>query len=228
MESTLARRLSAAMESRSVKDVSEETGIAVSTLRSYLRGVEPKAANVALIADATGYCLEWIVSGKGLPRKDSGDAVSLPYIAGAWLSADQKERHRHKSDALKGLLLPKTWIAQEIGPSINPEHLRWLYVEGDSMGMTLRNDNLVIVQMCPQGTQVSSGIYVLHAKGELIVRRIQPSLEESVLITADNPAYKNITVHPSEICAGECCSPGTRVVAIGRIVYVCHRFQGSA
>lgn len=64
----------------SQEDLSAETGIAQSQLSGYEKGVVPRAATIAKLADALGVPFDWLKDGVGDPGAPAGERPARPFI----------------------------------------------------------------------------------------------------------------------------------------------------
>lgn len=66
-EDTLAMRLEQIIGSESVASFARRSGVGESLLRKYLKGAQPNAQNLVLLADAGGASVDWLAAGR-FPR----------------------------------------------------------------------------------------------------------------------------------------------------------------
>jgi transcriptional regulator with XRE-family HTH domain len=116
---------------------------------------------------------------------------------------DQKEREL--------LFIKKSWGLRQF--QVEPEDLRLIDIEGESMKPTLAPGDMVIVNC--KDTSVRDGIYALHIEDALIIKRLQRFSGSSIKVISDNPAYESWTINPSE--------SAQRITIVGRIIRVSRR-----
>lgn len=71
-------------------------------------------------------------------------------------------------------------------------------VRGDSMEPALHDGDVIVVDTNRSRVDVD-GIYVLHNEGDLLVKRIQRMLDNSLVLRSDNPAYPPQTVQAGAV-----------------------------
>lgn len=101
----------------------------------------------------------------------------------------------------------RSWVADRL--KTEPENLRMIFVEGDSMEPTLCQTDMVLVDITKQ-TPSPSGIFVLFDGMGLVAKRLEylaQSKPPSVRILSDNPQYHSY----------ECTIDETEI--IGRVVW---------
>ncbi len=79
----------------------------------------------------------------------------------------------------------------------NPDHLKIIQVNGDSMEPTLKDGDYVIINT----TQISAndGIYALLYDNAVIIKRVQFCLNGNIKIISDNPKYDSFTFKKEEL-----------------------------
>ena len=94
------------------------------------------------------------------------------------------------------------WLRQH---GLDPAMLSVIAVSGDSMEMTLRDGDEILVDRTP--APLRDGIHVIRLDDTLLVKRVDISRPGRMLLVSDNPAYR-----PIEPAEGE-----ARIV--GRVVW---------
>ena len=162
-------------------------GLPDSTLRKYLRGSQPTADRLALIANCTGASVDWLVTGKGEPYQKlmpADDLVRLPLYeitagAGNGLHVDE-------SVEPEMIAFEESWLRRKFHTS--PQGLHLIYVRGESMEPTLHSGDVVLVDT--KITEVNEGIYVLRIDTALFVKRLHLLPGGRLKVSSDNPAYE--------------------------------------
>lgn len=219
---SLSERLRLAIGDRKVPEVAEALSVAPSTLRSYLTGVEPKLQIAASLAQELGVSLTWLATGVGPMRQDDNKSIRIPYMSDHCFTAEQLLFHRPRARMLAERVVGQSWLRHFFGRQIDVTRLRWMFVYGDSMAPTLRNDNLAMVRILSDVDLPSEGIYVMRFSGAMVIRRVEITPEGKVMIRADNPSFSHYKIEAAELGYGE--EPTEAPISIiGRVVYVEHK-----
>lgn len=196
--------------------VSSESGVPLSTVNNYWRGItEPKALTLAALAEATGVRLDWLLFGREPMRQAqeqehcgrggsqvqavSGaveqhrlqDFAFLPrYAARAAAGAGQLAV---SDEITENLAFRRDWL-RKIG--INPTQAFLLLADGDSMEPTIPDGSLMLVDgSISDPKDIRNGaIYVIVRAGVVIVKRVQFKIDDSVVLISDNPIYERETI----------------------------------
>ena len=89
-------------------------------------------------------------------------------------------------DAAGVLAMDRAYMREQLG-SDKPGFVT-ITVKGDSMERTLIDGETIVIDT--DVTEVDcSGIYVLQAGKNLLVKRLVPDLDGSVVVRSDNPSY---------------------------------------
>lgn len=197
---SLAGRLDGRAQQLGLKpaNLAEDAGLPRSFIYDILRGrsKRPDRQKLDLIAQALKVDTDWLLFGKGNVQGahpvfvDPDDAfVSVKLAAprpsmggGSFIESDDADTDRTYQ-------FRKAWIRNQLGSS--PQSLRLLHVEGDSMEPTLKDGDMVLVDM---GRKRPSppGVFVLHDGIGLVAKRIEPipnSDPPKLRIISDNPVY---------------------------------------
>jgi len=89
------------------------------------------------------------------------------------------------------IAINEIWIKRVL--SVSPASLSVITVSGDSMEPTLRNGDLIIVDMS-QNLPTTHGVYVVRKDTEILVKRVQLRNDTAVLYS-DNNLYRDIEVN---------------------------------
>lgn len=229
MADQFSERLKLALGDRSIVELAAAVDIAPNTLRTYMSGVMPKFTIGFALARNLGVCPEWLALGSGsmLPSRNADLSIDtkgnmiIPYLPHECFSSQQTGWHESRAELIAGLSVSSDWIRFELG-EVDLNSLRVLYIEGDSMVPYLRNGNLVFVSMIYDETDITEGVYVLRFSGNLVVRRVQYTLENKYLLRPENHSYGDYEVERS-LCSYGVCRPDCLVSFVGRILYVGHK-----
>ena len=135
-----------------------------STLHRYRAGRELPSSALVSLARATGVRLEWLATGEG-PMQGEHPVVTAPAA-------------------------PPGYV---LLPLVEAQNLALLTASGDSMDPTIRDGDLLLVDISARRIE-GSRIYVLAIGGALMVKRIQLRLDGSVVVKSDNTIYESEVV----------------------------------
>ncbi|KAB8123061.1 XRE family transcriptional regulator [Komagataeibacter medellinensis] len=203
--------------------VAGASGIAVSTLSSYMNGAEWKFGVAKKIAEACGVGLQWLMFGD-LEQKDRPLEVQstiattpddLAYIdyyniaasAGFGLCADEAENPEK-------VAISKRFLRQDLG--LEPNRAIMLETRGDSMEPALRAGDRLVVDTRQQ--RILDGVHVLVVNGGLLVKRVSAEPDGKVRIASDNPLYPPFFTDISRVRWGKPDGDST-ITVIGRVAY---------
>jgi phage repressor protein C with HTH and peptisase S24 domain len=85
-----------------------------------------------------------------------------------------------------------------------------MLTKGDSMDPTIKEDALIMVDKNTHKN--TNGIYVLRFNGELLVKRLQFTMSNTIKVISDNKAYSTEEINPEQLT-------GTDLEIIGRVVW---------
>ena len=191
-------------------EVARRSGIPLGTLRNYLRGRDMKRAALVSLASATGVTLEWLAAGSGpvttAPERDGEEEpVTRADLAPPGFVAIP--RYNVEASAGGGALVNHPQIVEyfafderylRMHLRRRPEHLLLIDVVGDSMQPTLRDGDIVTVDISPDQTLEHSKLYVLRVGDNLLVKRVEQRLN-SIVLHSDNPRYEPETIARTDI-----------------------------
>jgi phage repressor protein C with HTH and peptisase S24 domain len=216
----LAERIrGAVVDGGGLAAVAKRTGIPQRTLSNLTKGQDAKGAQLLAIADATSVSVEWLISGRG--AKAQADAVAEN---GAVIEIKRySSEHSHNATVMSGYaLLPRYNVEVSAGEGVlstseqiveflafskdwlkdtfhrGPDQLMLVQVRGDSMEPTLRDRDLVIVDIATRSI-TNGAIHVLAVGEELLVKRLERRLDGSVVVHSDNPRYQPETVRGPDL-----------------------------
>lgn len=217
----------------SVRTLAARLECAEGTIRKYLRGeTEPSLSMLLNLAEAIGVDFSWLVSGQGFPTKGKDREIfAIPYLEEFYFDPSQRALHATYREKAKGLLFsPETFRAM-IGH--DPDALRWLMMDGDSMAPLIRNGNLLAV--CRPSVEPGparetfmpkEGLHAVRLGGNVTVRRLESDPEgERIFFTPENSSYQRFEVQRKLVsfCPSAPPEGGHQVVIIGTIVWIGHK-----
>lgn len=164
---------------------------------------------------ATGYSMDWILTGQGIPQTEKIQVVqedndychisqySIEASAGqgALVEAENIDQH---------LAFKESWLRKS---GINPANLIAIYARGDSMEPTIFSGDSLVIDKTKDTVTSDGGVYVINYDGELFVKRVQKQLDGLVAITSDNKNYRDMTIPLQEL---------SKLKIIGRVVWSGH------
>jgi len=189
----------------------ESSGKSIRTLDRYVSGeVEPPLSVITGLSRRSGYSLRWLATGEGPekgaiePAPTGEETIAIPRLdvrasAGGGATGDTGE-------AVDIIGFPRAWL-RSLG--VTPANARVLTVTGDSMEPTLSSGDLLLVDISARKIK-GAALYVLVIEDDVYVKRAQPRLNGSILITSDNERYP-----PEEVTAE--AAPRLRVA--GKVVW---------
>ncbi len=170
------------------KQVALRSGVALSTLGSYLAGGEMKLSTAMQLCAACNTTLAWLVgddsmiAGPAAPQHRSLVGIRIM---------------RSGSDDHSGppLMVSSDWLRARLDCA--PERMIGLEVHGSAMEPTLHHGDLLLVDTGLSAVS-SLALHVLEIKGELLVRRLERCLDGSLVVHTDNPRFTPRTISPEQ------------------------------
>lgn len=137
--------------------------------------------------------LDWLVSGKGsmhLGNRDGeSNLVQIPrydvQVSAGHGSLIEKE------DIIDYTIFERKWIMQEL--KANPSSLALISVDGDSMAPTILSRDQILVDLS-QNYLIAEGLFVIRIDDGLMVKRIQKTINGTIHVISDNPAYHSLEI----------------------------------
>lgn len=208
----LASRLRAAIKAAGGnRVVAARSRIPSSTLGGYLAGGEIKLSKLVALADATGTSLEWLVHGRGpmeregsqpsddqhmsVPVSETGHQyVAIPRwnvlaSAGGGALADNPQ-------IVEYMAYDEHFLSTKLRRSA--KYLLLVEARGDSMEPTIRDGDVLTVDITPGQTIEHGALYVLRVGENLLVKRVEQRLH-SVVLHSENPRYDPEAVARDEL-----------------------------
>lgn len=99
-------------------------------------------------------------------------------------------------DQAGDMAFSSAWLRDNLGHTSGK--LASVRVRGDSMAPTLLDGETIMIDMAVRRVDVS-GIYVIEAHGDRLVKRIDRKLDNSLMIISDNKAYPPEAVPASRL-----------------------------
>ena len=213
----------AIQESGGMAAVAKRAGIPHRTLSNLARGQDAKGTQLLAIADATSVDIEWLISGRGSARTGPEALQPKVWLQGSFATQTVARQDNSGESDLDGYaLLPRYNVEVSAGEGAlatseqiveflafnkgwlhdtfhrSPEQLMLVQVRGDSMEPTLRDRDLVIVDVSTRGI-ANGAIHVIRVGEELLVKRLERRLDGSVVVHSDNRRYQPETIRGSDL-----------------------------
>ena len=189
----------------SAERLAKATGVSTSAFRKWLKGVaEPSRDRLVALAEAAGVNVSWLAQGEGAEP----DPISLAARARSPQSANLAGNPdiaqflvlpKRREAAAAGAGLPTTseptefigfrhdWLRTNFGLAARDVILE--IAVGESMEPGIRSGDLLLVDTTDR-TFGQFGIYVIEARGERLVKRVQRKFDGSLILISDNKAYE--------------------------------------
>ncbi|MBF0357531.1 MAG: LexA family transcriptional regulator [Magnetococcales bacterium] len=184
------------------------------------KGAQPQLKTLLKIAWHTNISLSWLLTGKGSTHlQDETTTLDRPTIFS--LPANDRKIRSVQENQESYLLLPiqnsntkpavekqdvdqftyhlaftTRWVTKQM--ALDPKKLALTYVESDSMAPTLNKGDLILLDKRERELH-KDGIYVMQQEENLIIKRLQLSLDGSIIIRSDNICYKTETIIKEKI-----------------------------
>jgi len=175
-------------------DLSKALGVSTSTIRSWrTRGKIPQK----------------IIDRATLENKEDdtkGTHINLPFYE---ISASAGNGTLVENEELEqNISFRADWLRKDLG--VNPKNIFIMLTKGDSMDPTIKENALIMVDKNTE--KHTNGIYVLRFNGELLVKRLQFTMSNTIKVISDNKAYDTEEINPEQLT-------GTDLEIIGRVVW---------
>lgn len=130
-----------------------------------------------------------LVPGHNQPRREWIDVprLSLGASAGPGMLAGEELR-------IGAFRFGARWLREQ---GLDPGQLSAIRVEGDSMEVTLRDGDEILVDRTPR--QWRDGIHVVRAGEALLVKRLDTGRPGVLALVSDNPAYRTLELAPEDV-----------------------------
>lgn len=154
---------------------------------------------ICLISEKENINLNWLQTGDGdmfisnskekplHTKEDSYEIDMLNVRAGAGEGI-----YNYEVEVIDKIVIDKAFFRTT--PDINK--VKIIEVDGDSMEPTLANGDYIIID--ENKANKVDGIYAIQLDGQLLVKRLEFNLDNTVTIMSDNPKYSNKIYNPNE------------------------------
>lgn len=200
MATTLADRLQARSRQLALSEaqVADRAGLTRNYVHDIWRGrsTRPNRTRLEQIARVLEVEVDWLASGMGAVEGELPDLTRDPeaFVQIPALEPPAKAGRGKVVETVLATVEPyqfrRSWILDQL--QVDPEALRVMRIEGDSMQPTLQEGDLVLVNT---GRRQPSppGIFILFDGMALVAKRLELTSDGSqprVRVRSDNPAYE--------------------------------------
>lgn len=178
--------------------LAKKAGISNSGLSRYLAGGDPSRKVLVSLALAAGVNLNWLATGEGAMEKSAevarpGSLTLLPFL-GALESPNDEVIPGAKKN-LTSQAFCRYWLGSH---GLDSKALAAMHIRGDSMSPTIRDEDLVLIDVTAKDIQ-DDKIYVIQDANSLLVRRLQLEPGGRVRALCDNPTHREFAVPRDEL-----------------------------
>lgn len=186
-----------ATKTTKTSELSKALGVTTSTIRTW-KGRKKIPANIWRKVDLLTQSVSLI--------NETPDHINLPFYE---ISASAGNGTLVENEELvQNISFRAEWLRKDLG--VNPNDVFIMLTKGDSMDPTIKEDALIMVDKNTQ--KHINGIYVLRFNGELLVKRLQFTMSNTIKVISDNKAYDTEEINPEQLT-------GTDLEIIGRVVW---------
>ncbi len=173
-----AERLRSAVGKIGAKRAAAEAGVPYTTVRDAISGGDMRLSTATALARVCGVTVDWIANGDG-----DGDAVQPvnPTDRPQGRVVDGRSEIPGGTEPI-GL----DWLARRLALPV--AELVAFPVLGDAMEPTIRNGDILVARRSGSAS-VAAGIYAIEVDGSVIARRLEPRVDGTLVLGADNPRY---------------------------------------
>lgn len=169
------------------KAFSDLANIPLSTLNSYLAGVEPKVTMVVRIARALGLSVAQLLErDDGVDRPESRTPADSVQVKMLNVVASAGPGYENDDPTILKLLPFSKSVLEELGVKIG--NARFLVARGDSMEPTISDGAVVLVDVSYVRPSVD-GIYIVVVGNEVRIKRVARGWDGAVTLVSDNERY---------------------------------------
>lgn len=206
------------------EQVAARIGVHPGSLTRYLKRRDLPTATLVAIADACGVSVEWLATGRGSklgewvnPRYHDTDPIGTVYEDGTAVAAGPVlplpggtprqyvaiPRFNIQASAGGGALAEHAQVVEYLAFDLDflrtrlrrdPKHLVLIETRGDSMEPTIRDGDILTVDIAPGQPLQHSQLYVVRVDDNLMVKRLELRLDGGLIVHSDNPRYAPETV----------------------------------
>lgn len=178
------------------RQLAEKLGIKYSTLATWLQRNKIPYELLTEISQNENISLDWLINNKkdtqtenieDTSNKDfySIDLLSIKASAGSGIQ-------NYHTEIISKINLPKILFKTPI----NPNNLKVIEIEGDSMEPTIKDGSFVLIDTSKNSP--IDGIYAIQINDEILIKRLQFNIDGTIKIISDNKNYEHICYNPQE------------------------------
>lgn len=169
-------------KSGGTKQVAARAGVALSTLGSYLAGGEMKLTTAMQICAACGVSLAWLIGDQESPSASATSASTEGFIP----VQRARSANASRSENLEQVLFSGAWLQAQLDRSA--DQLLAIEVKGSAMEPTVHQGDLLLIDIAAASIS-SLDIHVIEVGGEMLVRRLERTLDGGIVVRTDNDRY---------------------------------------
>ena len=150
----------------------------------------------------------WLLSGQS---KHSAHRIDESRLLNDYVFLSLRYSETTEPGEQESLAVKKSWIHSQL--QVEPEDLKLLSVEGESMKPTLYPGDVILLNL--RETIAQKGIYAVQMEEVLVIKRLQPLSDNIVKVISDNPLYESWETNLED--------PAQKLAIVGRVVFVCRK-----
>jgi len=188
-------------------------------MRRYKTGGVPELPGLLAIADACGASIDWLLTGRGSKQAEyvtarfpGTDPIGTVYEDGSMIVAGPIlplpggqarqyvaiPRFNIQASAGGGALAEHAQVVEYLAFDVDflrtrlrrdPKHLVLIEARGDSMEPTIRDGDILTVDIGPDQAVQHSQVHVIRVADDLIVKRLERRLDGGLIVHSDNTRY---------------------------------------
>ncbi len=199
---TFAKRLKYAMTLRNVtqSELSRAVNVTPAAVKKWLEGkvASPKAIDCYAVSQFLSVNMFWLISGQGeisenCTRKNESNGVSLATLVPEYTNASRT----YSKIGIESLTVNQNWFDLQFG-KINPQELRIITAEGDSMSPLINDGDIVFLDI-RENSLGREGVYFVDAGDSLFFKRIQYKPGGGAILIPENSKYRDIELSSDEL-----------------------------
>jgi transcriptional regulator with XRE-family HTH domain len=178
---------------QTLEQFAQEIGVSSRTLGNYLRGErEPSYDFLRRVRSICGADINWLITGEGMPdsnplaRSGSTDQVAIPRCSfrpsapdGSLILSSDNEPY---------LSVPRAWLARYMPEGARPGIME---ASGDTMEPTINDGDLLLLNLSIDRSAINEGgVFVISIDNTPLVKRLQLTADNHLLIRSDNDLYE--------------------------------------
>ena len=179
-----------------------KTTIPSSTLDRYVRGeTELPASRLAELSQAAGVTVDWIIFGDDqrsktvstVTRFENDDVLLIPLLNVVGSAGFGKVNSG--IEEIRQIPFSRT-LLRRFG--VSPENAHFITGQGDSMLPTIKDGQPLLIDVGAKRV-IDGGIYAITVGDDLLIKRIQRSIDGTLTLNSDNPAYRAEILSPADV-----------------------------